>query len=235
MYIVLIKYINFLLKFIGLKLIRVLNDIQNQELNTLNQSWSQEGEDLILERYFKDKLNGFYVDVGAHDPFRFSNTYKFYLKSWTGINIDANPDKLSRFLKYRMKDVNLNIGISDNSSTLTFYRFELSELNTFDFDTYNDYKNSGFKIKDEITVSVRTLNQLLEEKNVNEIDFLNIDVEGFDLKVLRGLDLLKYKPEIILIEGRNDKEKNEIINFLKGEKYNLMAMTFNTMFFKRDF
>ena len=51
-------------------------------------SFSQEGEDLILNRFLGKKEKGFYVDIGAHDPKRFSNTNIFYERGWTGINID---------------------------------------------------------------------------------------------------------------------------------------------------
>ena len=59
-----------------------------------NISYSQEGEDLILERFFEGKEIGFFVDIGAHHPMRFSNTYIFYLKGWRGINVDATPGSM---------------------------------------------------------------------------------------------------------------------------------------------
>jgi len=49
------------------------------------KSYSQEGEDMILRRIFERQSTGFYVDVGAHHPKRFSNTYFFYKKGWSGI------------------------------------------------------------------------------------------------------------------------------------------------------
>ena len=54
----------------------------------INYSYSQEGEDMVLKRIFDKQTKGFYIDVGAHHPKRFSNTYNFYLKGWKGINID---------------------------------------------------------------------------------------------------------------------------------------------------
>src|SRR6186713_1276577 len=70
-------------------------------------SYSQEGEDLILKRFFSEKSGGFYVDVGAHHPKRFSNTYMFYKEGWSGINIDAMPGSMKLFNKVRSKDINL--------------------------------------------------------------------------------------------------------------------------------
>jgi hypothetical protein len=63
----------------------------------LNQSYSQEGEDMVLYRTFETVKEGFYVDVGAHHPDRFSNTYKFYKQGWRGINIDAMPGGMDPF------------------------------------------------------------------------------------------------------------------------------------------
>ena len=53
-----------------------------------NRIYSQEGEDIVIDRYFQHKAKGFYVEVGAHHPFRFSNTYRFYRRGWTGVCIE---------------------------------------------------------------------------------------------------------------------------------------------------
>ncbi|MFA7355121.1 MAG: SAM-dependent methyltransferase, partial [Sulfurimonadaceae bacterium] len=71
------------------------------------KSYSQEGEDMILRRLFEQQPNGFYVDVGAHHPKRFSNTYFFYKKGWRGINIDAMPNSMELFNKIRPRDINI--------------------------------------------------------------------------------------------------------------------------------
>lgn len=76
------------------------------------KSYAQEGEDMILHRIFERQSVGFYVDVGAHHPFRFSNTYLFYQKGWRGINIDAMPNSMRLFNRFRPRDINLECGIS---------------------------------------------------------------------------------------------------------------------------
>ncbi|MFT7246563.1 MAG: hypothetical protein ACI82A_003940, partial [Candidatus Azotimanducaceae bacterium] len=72
-----------------------------------NRSWSQEGEDQILRRIFEQQSTGFYVDVGAHHPKRFSNTFLFYKLGWQGINIDAMPGSMALFNRERSRDLNL--------------------------------------------------------------------------------------------------------------------------------
>src|SRR6185437_4393165 len=79
----------------------------------LNCSFSQEGEDLVLAREFEGKTKGFFVDVGAHHPIRFSNTFKFYLQGWRGINIDAMPGSIAFHARVRLEDINLEVPISN--------------------------------------------------------------------------------------------------------------------------
>jgi hypothetical protein len=94
--------------------------------------FSQEGEDGLLERVCAGKLNGFYVDIGAHHPQRFSNTYVFYLKGWRGINVDPMPGSKQRFDILRDRDTNLEVGVSDVREELIYYSFKEPALNTFD-------------------------------------------------------------------------------------------------------
>ena len=96
-------------------------------------SYSQEGEDRILCRFFEDKKDpGFYVDVGAHHPYRFSNTQLFYDMGWRGINIDPNPEAIRLFSQCRQGDINLNVGIGKQRNLRQYFAFEESAYNTFD-------------------------------------------------------------------------------------------------------
>src|SRR5580658_8816405 len=78
-------------------------------------SFSQEGEDMILASFFEGKKNGFYVDVGAHHPKRFSNTHHFYIRGWRGINVDATPGSMKLFRRTRPDDINIEAAVSDQS------------------------------------------------------------------------------------------------------------------------
>src|SRR6185436_8799288 len=95
-------------------------------------SYSQEGEDLLLARLFEHDAQGIYVDVGAHHPFRFSNTCLLSKKGWRGINIDARPGSMRLFQRFRPNDVNLELGVSEHPGHLEFYVFAEPALNTFD-------------------------------------------------------------------------------------------------------
>ncbi|HWR59941.1 MAG TPA: FkbM family methyltransferase, partial [Thermodesulfovibrionales bacterium] len=97
-------------------------------------SYSQEGEDLILRRIFSNITNGFYVDIGAHHPKRFSNTYLFYRQGWCGINIDAMPGSMKLFNKFRPRDINLEFAVANGNNKMTYYEFNLPALNSFSKD-----------------------------------------------------------------------------------------------------
>ena len=93
--------------------------------------YSQEGEDILLSRIFGEQAEGFYVDVGAHHPRRFSNTYLFYKRGWRGINIDALPGSMKVFQKFRPRDINLELAVSEREQVLTYYMFNEPALNGF--------------------------------------------------------------------------------------------------------
>jgi FkbM family methyltransferase len=202
------------------------------------KAYSQEGEDMILRRMFERKSIGFYVDVGAHHPKRFSNTYFFYKRGWTGINIDAMPGSMKLFKKFRNKDINLEIPLASKEQLLTFFSFNEPALNSFskELSEGRNGKN-GYFIKDEINLSTQKLSTVLDNflPNGTEIDFLSIDVEGFDLDVLYSNNWEKYKPKVILIEilltDLAEIEHNEIATFLKAKSYSLYAKSVNTFIF----
>lgn len=202
------------------------------------KSYSQEGEDMILRRLFEKQQTGFYVDVGAHHPMRFSNTYFFYKKGWRGINIDAMPDSMKPFEKIRPRDINIEEPVSDKKQVLTYYAFNEPALNGFSKELSEQRDGQGnYFIKFTKDIETSTLEEILDTnlpKN-QEIDFLSIDVEGLDLMVLKSNNFKKYKPKVILIEilgsSLNEIEKNEISNYLKEYDYSIYAKAVNTVIF----
>lgn len=207
------------------------------------RSYSQEGEDMILKRVFEKKHTGFYVDVGAHHPMRFSNTYFFYKKGWRGINVDAMPGSMALFRIFRRRDVNLEIPISAEGKILTYYVFNEPALNGFDVDlsAARNLNSNQYKILGTIDLPTRRLDSVLNEHlpTGQEIDFLSIDVEGLDLEVLKSNDWTKYKPDVILVEVLGstlaDIEGNEITGFLDSHGYKIYAKTVNTVIYKSTY
>lgn len=202
------------------------------------KSYSQEGEDMILRRIFEGQSVGFFVDVGAHHPCRFSNTYYFYKLGWSGINIEPNPDAISAFRSIRPRDINLQFGVSDNPGQLTYYQFDEPALNTFDHEIVKSrLVRTPYKLKTTSEVNVKRLDAILAEHlqaNI-KIDFISIDVEGFDFAVLKSNDWDLYRSKCVLVEMLNasleDAMRGEIYQFMKNQKYVLFAKTYNTLFF----
>jgi len=202
-------------------------------------SFSQEGEDILLRSFF-DELppdhRGFYVDVGAHHPFRFSNTYYFYRKGWRGINIDATPGSMQPFRKFRTRDVNVELGVGGERSKMTFYRFNEPALNTFDKSIAAEKNGkSGYNVIEEATIEVDRLEAILDQyldPNV-KIDFLTIDVEGLDYIVLCSNNWSKYRPAFVLVESPSmDERTQQTESYLESKGYKLVARTQRTMIFK---
>lgn len=203
-----------------------------------NISYSQEGEDLILSRLFNEKRNGFYIDIGAHHPIRLSNTYKFYLMGWNGINIDAAPGSMVPFRQIRDRDINIEAALSDETKELQYYIFNEPALNTLSKETAETKsKISGYYIKEVISLKTETINSLLAKniKSEQVIDFLTIDIEGLDIIVLKSLNFSKYRPVAILIEIKdfNVYENSDLVKFLNINSYHFYAKTVNTVFFLR--
>lgn len=209
------------------------------KLNYYHLSYAQEGEDMILRRLFENKPTGFYVDVGAHHPQRFSNTYLLYKKDWSGINIDAMPGSMVAFKKNRPRDINLEIAISDEERELTYYVFDDAALNTFDIKLAQAREESTkYAIMQKQQLFTQPLAKVLDQympRGVG-IDFITIDVEGFDLQVLKSNDWQRYRPNYILVEAitfdLKNMEQEDVYLYLDSMGYILFAKTVNTLFFK---
>ena len=182
-----------------------------------------DNEDTAILDYFKDKKNGFYVDVGCYHPIHRNNTYLLYKQNWRGINIDVSQFSVELFDYLRPDDLNYNCAVSNkNEKVKLFFQKELSQLSTIENDQAKKVFQGNIKEKE---IQAFTLDEILNRdkyKNI-KIDFLNIDVEGADFKVLNGLSFQKFNPELICVEI-HDKEikESKTYNFLRDKNYQLI-------------
>jgi hypothetical protein len=202
------------------------------------QSYAQEGEDMILRRIFEKRGDGFYVDIGAHHPKRFSNTYYFYRLGWSGINIDATPGSMACFHKVRPRDINLEIAIASGHRELTLFLFNEPALNSFD-EALARRRNVGhYRIIGEQKMGTRTLAETLAAHLPagQAIDFLSLDVEGLDLDVLQSNDWQRFRPEYILTEclaaNLQELTQSPVYQLLDENGYDFFAKTVHTVMFK---
>jgi FkbM family methyltransferase len=164
-------------------------------------SYAQNFEDVLLWRALGHVGNGFYIDVGANDPVEHSVTKAFYDAGWRGISIEPLPAFHQAFLEQRPRDVNLAIAAGAEDGELTLYDVPaVRGWASPDAAVADLHRSEGHTVA-ELKVPVRTLNTVCEEHVRGEIHFLKIDVEGFEGEVLRGLDLRRWRPWILVIEA----------------------------------
>lgn len=203
-------------------------------------SFSQEGEDLILARIFEEKKEGFYLDVGAHHPQRFSNTHYFHLRGWRGINIDAMPGSMSIFNAARPNDINLELPISNKKQVLTYYMFNEPALNGFSKDLAEQRNGlKGYKIIFEKELQTYTLAEVLDTylPPNQKIDFLSVDVEGLDCEVLNSNNWDAYRPYVVLVEDLQlttleHINRSPVAALLGAQNYELFCKTVCTLIFR---
>jgi FkbM family methyltransferase len=202
-------------------------------------AYAQDGEDMVLRRLVGQQAEGFYVDVGAHHPLRFSNTCYFHRKGWRGVNIDADPDAIAAFRRARPRDVNLCVGVSDAPGSMIFHRFSEPALNTFDPELAAErMRMQAYRLVERIEAPVRRLDDILAEHVPpgQVIDVLSIDVEGRDTQVLASNDWVRFRPRFLLVEALrvrfDELPKQDSYRLAASAGYSLVAKTVNTLIFQ---
>jgi hypothetical protein len=201
------------------------------------KSYSMFGEDLIVKKFFKNKKNGFYVDVGCYHPIEGNNTYLLLKKGWSGLNVDLNKISIELFKIARKKDDNLQIAISNKTKKIKFYyRKKINMLNTINKNFAKTNFKKGFKID---YVKSKTLNLVLDRSNFKnkKIDFLNLDIEGNEINALKSLNFRKYNPKLICVEIHNNKtsDRKNKDNFKLNPIYKFLAKKGYTNIWKNEF
>lgn len=169
-------------------------------------SYAQNQEDAILDAYFKDVKNGYYVDIGAHHPVMDSVTKSFYDRGWRGINVEPNPYFHRLLSEDRPEDVNIQAGISDQPGKLNFRIYANTGLSTFSAkmkDSYVGSSDRDTKQFRDVQVNTQTLKSLFDSQKPKHIHFMKVDVEGFEYEVLSSNDWTKYRPEMVCIEANH--------------------------------
>ncbi len=173
-------------------------------------SYAQNREDILLSGFFDLTKPGFYVDVGAEGATDLSVTKFFYDKGWRGINIEPIPRLYETLVRERPRDINLNIGIANKRGTLQFREYSGSGFSTFSETMKAVYSSDPQKLTKnfrDYTVETLTLADVFRAQNVASIQFLKIDVEGFEYEVIESNDWATYRPQVICIEA-NHVQKN---------------------------
>ncbi len=205
------------------------------------RSYAQCGEDLIVRHVF-DAIGisrPSYLDIGAYHPYRLSNTALFYKSGSRGINVEPDASLYKRFELVRKRDINLNIGIADAGGEASLYRMSAPTLNTLcSEEAQFIVKENGYKVQGIDTVQVRTLDSVLQQHAGGRFpDFLSLDAEGLDSRIIRSICFESHAPVVICVEtlsfsehGQGSKD-HDLINFVESKGYMAYADThINTIF-----
>jgi hypothetical protein len=201
--------------------------------------FAQLGEDALLWHYFHKRRSGFYIDVGCHDPYRYSNTYILYRHlGWSGINIDADARAIALFKRARPTDINLSMAIGSTAREQEFTVFQDGAVNTFDPELAARQRRS-FEVAGSYMTRLCPLRDVLSAhiSGDRNIDYMNIDCEGLDHEILLSNDWTKFRPEIISIEIHNldlqNPTSDKTVSFLISQGYRMSAHYLVTTFFER--
>ena len=185
-----------------------------------NISYAQNGEDILLSRALSDIQFGFYIDIGAWDPVEDSVSKLFYDKNWCGINIDPLPESIEKFKTERPRDKNLQYAVSNFSGMGCLKVFPGTGWHTIQKKFGHEDNEANFH---EIQVEVKTLNEIMEQIQVNEIHWLKIDAEGSEFEIIASIDFSKIRPWILVVEATlpnsPTKAENLWVEILKRNNY----------------
>ena len=187
---------------------------------------SQHGEDKEIGKFFEKKPQGFYCDIGCFHPIRYSNTFYLFKKGWSGTNIDVNQTSIDLFNIARPNDKNICAAISDVSNEVDFFEDDiLGPVNTIENKMYE--KSKGIFFKKGIVKKIKTskIFDIISESTLHKkTDFLNIDAEGSDFKIIKQINLKKSNISLVAIEthdpnGNKLDDFNNISNYFENNQY----------------
>jgi len=185
-------------------------------------SHAQNFEDVTLAGLFGDRAEGFYVDVGASDPVVRSVTKHFYDRGWHGVNVEPVARFHRALLEARPRDVNLCVALGRERGTLTFFEFEAEGISTLSPEFARHFADQGYPCVRR-DVEVVPLREVCAAHCLEPIDFMKIDVEGWERQVLEGGDWERFRPRVLLVEATkpNSTEPNwqDWEPFLLGQGY----------------
>lgn len=185
--------------------------------------------DQFISAYFPPDYIGCALDVGATDGIYINNTLHFEQRGWDVLCIEANPDYAQKLALNRRKALNYAVTDKDQDDVV-FHVVRLAQLNNcssissleVDQDLLKQHRDMGYQCDEfDIKVNARTLNSCLAEVPLARIDFVSIDVEGVELQVLRGFDLARWKPRLMVIENNTPAQSKTITDYLTGFGYRL--------------
>ena len=193
------------------------------------KSYSLSNVDLVIERIFKKKKKGIFIDVGCNHPIKYNNTYLLYKKGWSGINIDLDKSSIKQFNELRTRDDNIQTLVTsfDNEEKDLYFYHDRSAINTISKELVESRNNNFNEIK---KMKGKSLNSIIEGSKFKDskIDLMSIDIENYEFDALKNFNFNKYNIDIIVTEITDVKIKNletynlSLENIIKSNLYKLL-------------
>lgn len=199
-------------------------------------SFGQEGEDRVLARMFERQNTGAYVDVGAHHPRRFSNTYLLYRRGWSGLNIDPLPGTKQLFDRERPRDITVECAVASAHGTVELFEFTEKALTTTDSEIAAQRQQAGHVLAAVRHVRTVPLSDLVHDfLDERQVHVLTIDAEGRDHEILESAQLEVLKPTVICVESYTTHllHTDATSSLMAEHGYGLVAATGLTRFYCR--
>jgi len=209
--------------------------------------FGQWAEDVLVRKLFpKNKTNGTYLDLGSYHPFTHSNTAYFWMKGWTGFNVDANPNTIELFKKVRPGDCNIwsaivpkldyENGLHEISLLLPDHADHISGVVATGTVSNAVGIQRGFD-RSKI-VPAKSISQIITEYKIDAIDYLNLDIEGLDEIILNEIDFTKMQPTVVSVEDYSNSlpelSLSRITKLMESNKYELVARAGPTSIFLKN-
>jgi len=186
-------------------------------------SYSQIGQDIEVLKFYNNKKNGYFVEIGASDGIQLSNTYLLEKEfNWKGICVEPIPYQFKLLCKNRPNSICFDKAVYNQSNQIVIFdiankRDLLSGISSH-IDLHKKKVNSN---KTQINVSTITMNDLLKQSNAPSfIDYLSIDTEGSEYEILKSIDFTKYTCGLIDVEHNYiEPKRSQIHNLLISNGY----------------
>jgi FkbM family methyltransferase len=198
--------------------------------------YSQYDEEAIIYSFFKNKKDGLVVDIGAADGINNSNSRKLILDGWSALLIEPNPNNFSKLQTLYIENENvntLNLGCSDTTEDkIKFYidqNDEYEQLSTFSLEQVQKCKQMYGCDFIEKNIDVVKTSEIFSKNNVTKINFLSVDTESYDYKVIKGIDFDNVEIDLICVEHLN----SELEKLLEDLNYTVYHNNIGNTFFKK--
>jgi FkbM family methyltransferase len=203
----------------------------------LSNYYSQHGEDALMDLVLNDQKEGFFVEVGCIDGRRFSNTLTFEERGWKGMCVEAHAGYIELLKKNRPNSIICHCAAGEANEDAIFYANARGSLSTLDKSKENDFQHnygtyfSGFE---EQQVKKMRLSTLLDANQISEIDILSLDIEGYEVEALKGLDLTRHRPRVMVIESDSPQHEAQLDALILPHGYTKSVNLNINLFYVRD-